>query len=122
MKFRLSLLPVLMCIIMAGCSKIGGNDLAGTRWTGELTSTEFEADQRNDLSFDFYEGKADFTYLKYGEQYPEKGVMLYSATESTVTFSKANEDLNGEWTISSQKGKDMTLTRTNMTINLRRRQ
>lgn len=126
MKFRLSLLPVLLCIITAGCSKLSGNDLADTRWTGEFISTEFEDGQRNDLSFEFYEGKADFTYLKYGEQYPENGVLLYTSTETTVTFSKANEDLNGEWTISSQKGKDMTLTRqkssTTLTINLRRRQ
>ena len=126
MRFRLSLLPVLLCIITVGCSKIGGNDLAGTRWTGEFISSEFEDDERNELSFKFYEGKGDFTYLKYAEQYPEEGVLLYASTESSVTFSKANEDLNGEWRITSQKGKHMTLTRqdgpTTLTINLIKRQ
>ena len=122
MKFRLLLLTAVLCIFTAGCSKFSGNDLAGTRWSGEFISSEFEDGERNELSFEFDHGKADFTYLKYGEQYPEKGVLLYTATESMITFSKANDDLNGQWTISSQKGKDMTLTRTNMTINLRRRQ
>ena len=122
MKFRLVLLITAFSIMTVGCSKFSGNNLAGTRWSGELISTEFEDGERNELSFEFDNGKADFTYLKYGEQHPEKGVLLYTATESTVTFSKANDDLNGQWTISSLKGKDMTLTRTNTTINLRRRQ
>ena len=122
MKFKLLVLTAVLCIFTTGCSKFSGNDLADTRWTGEFISSDFEDGEKNEVSFEFFDGKADFVYLVYGEQYPEKGVLLYTATESTITFSKANDDLNGQWTISSQKGKDMTLTRTNMTINLRKRQ
>jgi hypothetical protein len=122
MKLRLSLLAAAICILAAGCSKFDGNDFADTHWTGEFISSDFEDGVKNEVSFEFFDGKADFVYLVYGEQYPEKGVLLYTATESTITFSKANDDLNGQWNITSQKGKDMTLTRTNMTINLRKRQ
>ena len=116
---------VMAGLFMTGCSKVSVNDLIDTYWTGTCVSTEYSEGQKDDLSIDFFTGKADFTYLKYGEQYPETGVMLYEVSGQTLTLTKANEILNGEWSIEYHKGKDMTLSRNQeggtYTITLRKR-
>ena len=112
-------------LFMTGCSKVSVNDLIDTYWTGSFVSSDYSDGQKDDLSIDFFTGKADFTYLKYGEQYPETGVLLYEVDGQKLTLTKANEILDGEWNIDYHKGKDMTLSRNQdekqLTITLRKR-
>ena len=65
----------------------------------------------NDLSFEFERGKATFTYLPYGEQNPEKGVMLYNISDDRMTIQNANEVLNGIWTVTKENKEMLILTR-----------
>ena len=105
-------LIMITSVLLSSCSKFETSDLIDTFWTGTCTSSEYLDGEHNDISFDFENGKANFTILYYGEQYPESGVMLYSISNDILTISKANEMLNGEWKILFRKGKDMTLERT----------
>lgn len=109
---KITLLFALTALILGSCSKFETKDLIGSYWTGSLTSSAFQDGEKADLSFDFKEGKADFTYLPYAEQHPETGVMLYTLSDGVLTLSKANETLNGAWTITQRKGEYMTLEKT----------
>ena len=103
---------VVAAIVVTGCSKLETKDLINTYWTGSMTSTAFQEDEKADLSFEFKTGKADFTYLPYGEQHPETGVLLYSLADNVLTLSNANGMLNGDWSIIHKKGEHMTLEKT----------
>ena len=105
-------------IALFSCTKLETDDLVESFWNGTLTATSFADGEHADLAFDFKEGKADFTYLPYGELKPEEGVMLYSMSTDTFTIQSANEILNGEWKITSATKQEMTLERTEGKITL----
>ena len=107
---RLSLL-IIASLLIASCSKLDMEFLVNTYWTGTMTSSD-APEMSSDLSFEFDKGKADFTYLPYGEQYPEKGVMLYSISDGKMTIQSANEILDGVWNISKENNKTLYMTQT----------
>lgn len=107
---RLSLL-IIASLLIASCSKLDMEFLVNTYWTGTMTSSD-APEMPSDLSFEFDKGKADFTYLPYGEQYPEKGVMLYSISDGKMTIKSANEVLDGVWNISKENSKALHMTQT----------
>ena len=112
MKFyRLLSLCIICFSFIVSCSKITLEDLQGTYWTGTMTSSE-AMEMPNDLSFEFDKGKADFTYLRYGEQAPEKGVLIYSISDGKMTIQRANEALDGVWNITKENGGTLLLSRT----------
>ena len=122
---KITLLLTMAAIVISSCSKFETEDLVGTYWTGSMTSTAIQSGEKTDLSFEFKEGKADFTYLPYGDQPPETGVMLYTLSEGVLTLTKANEVLNGAWNIIYRKGGHMTLEKSSqddiLTINIQKR-
>lgn len=99
-------------VSLFSCTKLESSDLVGTFWNGTLTATDYAEGIHTDLAFAFKDGKADFTYLQYGELVPEEGIMLYSMSEETFTIEKANEILNGDWNIVNATRQEMTLERT----------
>lgn len=109
---RIGVLLAGALIALFSCTKFESDNLAGTFWNGTLTATDYAEGEYTDLAFAFKEGKADFTYLQYGELVPEEGIMLYSMSEETFTIEKANEILNGDWNIVNATRQEMTLERT----------
>ena len=107
---RFTPMASLALLFCAGCNKIDVDTFIDTYWTGTLTDTKAN-DERSDVSFKFGTGKADFVYLPYGEQYPETGVMLYEIAGNQMTIDKANETLNGIWTINKTGKETLSLTR-----------
>ena len=77
MKLRLSLLAAAICILAAGCSKFDGNDFADTHWTGEFISSDFEDGVKNEVSFEFFDGKADFVNGSRYMNGPEENTPAY---------------------------------------------
>ena len=112
MKYKVVFLLSLFLMILSSCNKFEADDLIGTKWTGSLTCNEWNETERVDLGFEFEYGKASFSYLEYGKQYPETGVMLYTLEGNDFTIEKANEILNGRWLFSNDDKNHITLTKT----------
>ena len=117
---RLLSLCVLASLMIISCSKLSMEYLADTYWTGTMISSD-DTEKPHDLSFEFDKGKADFTYLPYGEQYPEKGVMLYSLSDGKMTIQSANAVLDGIWNLTKEDSKTLRMTKTmeNTTLTIR---
>ena len=101
----------IAAFLTSGCSKIDmeSKDLEGTYWTGTLHHSSAADDESDAVSFEFRKGYADFTYLEYATNDPEEGVALYEAEGASLTVSKANDLLDGTWTITGAKAERMTL-------------
>ena len=111
MKQKLTLLLGLFLMIFSSCTKFESDDLIGTKWTGSMTCNEWTENETVDLGFEFEYGKASFTYLEYGKQYPENGVMLYTLDGNEFIIEKANETLNGTWAFNHESKDKITLTK-----------
>ena len=111
MRRILYFLIIASAVLITGCSKIDlkAHKLEGTFWTGEVYNSIWDEDEHDSVSFDFHKGYADFTYLEYATNNPETGVALYEVKEDKITFSKANDMLDGTWTITELKGGSMTI-------------
>ena len=128
MKIRHILISMIACLtIGTSCEKaeITTESLIGTYWTGTHVTSDYTNGEKDELGIGFDNGHADFTFLCYGEKDSEIGVASYEANGTTLTISKANAYLGGEWVMTYKKGLDMTLERqdqnTTHTLTLRKR-
>ena len=103
----------ITAILMSGCSKteIDSKDLVGSYWTGTLHHSSAADDEYDSISFEFDKGHADFTYLEYATNDLEEGVALYEAEGESLNISKANDIIDGTWTVTGRKAERMTLER-----------
>lgn len=111
MNIRKIIWLALACLTLSGCSKIAiSNDsLDGTFWTGSLKTGS--SNTHDDISIAFEIRYADFTYLRYGEKDIEEGVLEYKADKTCITFSRANEMLDGKWTVTENRKEKITMHR-----------
>lgn len=115
MKKKGLILLSIISLFLCSCSKLTDDFLIDSYWTGQITSSLMQVDEKIDVSFDFSRGKANFTFLEYGEFTPETGVLLYNAEGDRLIIEKANPTLNGEWFVRQKDKKSMTLEKTTET-------
>ena len=111
---KIAYLAIIAAVtLLAGCSKIDIEDkfLEGTMWTGTLSYSNLPSDEYDSISFEFHGGYADFVYLEYATNNPEKGKALYTTTANELTISKANDLIDGTWTVIEQKGSRLVMIR-----------
>ena len=91
--------------IFAGCSKIDMNDtfFVNSRWTGTISDSNDQSDEFDAVSMEFFKGYFKFVHLEYATNYPEEGTALYELSGDTFTVSKANNLMDGTWTIVKKK-------------------
>ena len=125
---KIAYLAIIVAMsLLTGCSKIDieGDFLEGTKWTGTLSYSNLPSDEYDSISFDFHKGYADFVYLEYATNAPEQGKALYTATANELTISKANDLIDGAWTVIEQKDSRLAMARSygneTLTIELIRR-
>ena len=115
---RIAYLAVILAISFAtGCSKIEIKEkfLEESMWTGTLSHSDADSDEFDSISFEFHKGYSDFSYLEYGSNVTEDGKALYTVSENEITFSKANDLIDGTWIVTEKKGSELVMERQHKT-------
>lgn len=104
---------LIVTSIFASCSKIDMNDkfFVDSRWSGTIINSNVPSDEFDAVSMKFFKGYFKFVHLEYATNNPEEGTALYEVSGNTFTVSKANELMDGTWTIVEKKSSTIQMER-----------